>query len=129
VRDGVVYRKYKDETWDYIQPAAYVLPTIALWSNDKGTVVSAVVPFGLTGKGRDIKDLQIGAGVSMGFSVGQSAEVGLALALVWSQAPVLSDAQRRSYSTQTALPAGESDQFDTRLRPTATLGVYVTPVF
>ena len=111
--------------WDYLQPAAFVLPSIALAIVDK-TTISAIVPFGLTAKAKDLGDLNIGAGIAFGWTL-KNAEVGLALGMVWQQQPFLNDAQRASHNSNSPLATGDSQTIGTKLMPSAIFGIYLTP--
>ncbi|WP_438029175.1 hypothetical protein [Sorangium sp. So ce233] len=147
-----------NEIGDYLVPAVFVLPSLAIWTKSYpvssvkqtqdvlrkyasgsalaadeynygtgGVTLSMILPAGLNLQSSDGKHVSIGIGLSLGLSLTSGAEVGFALAAVWSQVPYLSNAQRR-YIGQT-LPDGVSDQIDTRLRPSAVLGLYLAPTF
>ncbi|AUX41610.1 uncharacterized protein SOCE26_030310 [Sorangium cellulosum] len=148
-----------NEPGDYVSPAVFVLPSLAVWTvtytaktlkqdretlkkhinnpralteddydyNVRGRTISVILPAGLSLRSSDGKDVSIGIGASLGWSLTSGSEVGIALAAVWSQVPYLSNEQKR-YIGQ-ALPDGVSDQIDTRLRPAAVLGLYLTPTF
>jgi hypothetical protein len=144
---------------DYFVPAVYVLPSVAVWSNSYvvrkpkntpdvlkkiksgppalspddydysvgGRTLSIILPAGLNVQTMGGTNVSIGLGLSFGWALTTGSEVGIGLATVWSQVPYLSDQQRKYVGA--ALPAGVSDQIDTRLMPSCVLGAYISPTF
>lgn len=137
MRNGVVYKVRDSSGWDRVQPSAFILASLSLYTfrsfsktpsaTDRRKGVSVIVPFGLTAKGKDVKDLSVGVGISLDFVTSAGSNIGVALACVWTQVPVLNNEQRVSLQDKTALTAGQGDTIDTALRPAMTLGIYVAP--
>jgi hypothetical protein len=125
VRDGVIVRDRSAAWYEWVQPALYLLPSVALWGRG-GYSLSVIVPAGLTG-GRP--GASYGFGVSVGIATRASVEVGLALALVWTQQPRLSDGQLASFSTGQPIAAGVATEIGTVAQPGLVFGVYLTPLF
>jgi hypothetical protein len=146
------------EFGDYILPSVFVLPSLALWTSTyttktliqsedtlkrhinkkplteddykystRGRTLSVILPAGLNLQSADGSNVSIGIGASLGWSLTSGSEAGIALAAVWTQSPYLSNEQRKYIGK--ALPDGVSDQIETRLRPMAVLGLYLTPTF
>jgi hypothetical protein len=159
VSNGNLERIRGSEFGDYVLPSVFVLPSLAVWTasftvrtpkqteavlkkhfknpkslkddeyeyRTRGRTLSIILPAGLNLQSSDGSNVSIGIGASLGWSLTSGSEAGIALAAVWSQSPYLSDEQRKYIGG--ALPDGVSDQIDTRLRPMAVLGLYLTPTF
>jgi hypothetical protein len=158
VVSGQIQRVRSAEVGDYFNPAVYVLPSVAIMTRthavktpkataavlekrfDKvaldpktdydysttGNTLAFILPAGVSSSSIDGVTVSIGVGFSYGHAL-SGAEVGFAAAVVWNQEKYLTDAQRASLGGP--LPAGVSDQIDTRLRPSLALGLYFTPTF
>lgn len=124
VRDRTIQRQRSAQAEDYLIPGVYLLPSLTLVGS-AGHSLSVIIPFGLDSR----RNASAGFGISWGFGVRRGTEVGLAIAMIWSPAPRLSDEQQRSLDTATALSAGASETIETTLRPTVGLGIYITPQF
>jgi hypothetical protein len=126
--DGAVVVRERGDGFDRVLPAAYVLPSLALYGTPGGSL-SAIVPLGLSPGG----ETAVGFGLSWGFNVLRrgrraAAEVGISLLLVWTEATRLTAAQRASLEAGTPLPAGESSTFPSKRRPSFGLGIYIAPL-
>jgi hypothetical protein len=127
VNDAVTVREQGDG-FDRVLPAAYVLPSIALYGAPGGSL-SVIVPLGLSPGG----ETAVGFGLSWGFNLlrrgeGAAAEVGISVLLVWTETTRLTAAQRTSLETGAPLGEGESAAFPTRRRPSFGIGIYLAPL-
>lgn len=108
---------------DRLLPATYLFPSINVWGVP-GNSVSVIVPINV-----DLsKDTSYGVGLTYGFTVKKSAEIGVALVGLWSKVTSLNAAQRASFDSGTALPAGESSVFGSKKEISIGLGLYIAPL-
>jgi hypothetical protein len=159
VTNGTLERVRDSTASDYIQPAVYVLPSIAIltntWAYRKPKATQAVLEKQINhvpltsgdynyGVGGSTLSFIIPAGLTsttvngvavsagLGLAYGRnigSAEVGIAAAVVWNQTPYLSNSQQGAIGTAVGGTTGISDQIDSRLRPSVALGLFLTPTF
>lgn len=125
IRDGVVVMDRSAAWHEWLQPALYLLPSVALWGRG-GYSLSVIVPAGLTG-GRP--GASYGFGVSVGIATRASVEIGLALAMVWTQQPSLTDGQRASLASGAPLGVGVASEIGSVAQPGLVFGVYLVPLF
>jgi hypothetical protein len=138
VHSNVVYADHIASGWDWVQPSVFVVPSIAVKttvyvaSNDPKKITathtwSVIVPAGLASKGPASQDLALGVGVAFSKAIPSGSEVGVGVAVVWTQAQSLTEAQAASLNGMTELPKGEADTIGTRPMPSLTLGLFITP--
>jgi len=126
IRDNVVV--FDDERTK-ARPGTFMLPSLCL-GGFRDRAISAIVPvnFNLA------KQVDVGVGLSIGIQKGgrqdqkKKAEIGFAVAAVWSDNVRLSEQQKKSFREGTALPASASTDFRTAKRPGVVFGIYLTPI-
>lgn len=122
VQNGVVVVDRMGKMSDRILPAFYALPSINLLGTS-GRSLSAIVPLNYDPSA----NLSYGIGLSYGFNTLKTAEVGLSLVAIWSDAYDLNEAQRTSLETNQPLPPNESSEFPKTKVISIGLGIYVLP--
>jgi len=73
-------------------------------------------------------DVAVGIGVSYGFNVRKTIEIGGSIIAIWSDFQELNEDQKISLDTQQPLPTGESSIFGTIKQISIGLGKYVAPL-
>lgn len=122
VVDGIVKYDRKGETVDQLLPSVYAFPSINL-IGVPGNSLSMIVPVNI-----NPSDVAVGIGVSYGFNVKKTIEIGGSILAIWSNFQELNEEQKISLNTQQPLQSGESSVFGTHKQVSIGLGIYIAPL-
>ena len=112
-----------DEERQRLLPAVFALPSIALIGRP-GRSLSAIVPVNLNTAG----ETNFGLGLSYGFNIRKTAELGLSVVAVWSNHHELTPEQRRSLDNRTPLASDAITGIRTVRKPSLNVGIFLVPI-